>query len=57
MLDSPYIQPVKKRSMGLYNDEGIMRKLALAVHGAGRPAIMFTNIVGYTALLEKMGLD
>ena len=43
--------------MGLYNDEGIMRKLALAVHGAGRPAIMFTNIVGYTALLEKMGLD
>ncbi len=34
--------------MELYNDEGIMRKLA---------AIMFTDIVGYTGLLEKMGLD
>ncbi len=27
-----------------------MRKLALAVPATGRPAIMFTDIVGYTAL-------
>ncbi len=30
-----------------------MRKLALAVTGTGRPAIMFTDIVGYTALMGK----
>ncbi len=44
MLNSPYIQPVKKRNLGLYNDEGIMRKLA---------AIMFTDIVGYTAHMAR----
>ncbi len=30
-----------------------MRKLALAVPATGRPAIMFTDLVGYSALSQK----
>ena len=30
-----------------------MRKLALAVPATGRPAIMFTDVVGYTAHMAR----